>query len=331
MKNDMNRVAVVIPNWNGQDMIGKCVDSLLNQQSVKPIIIVVENGSVDDSLTILKTYGDSIIVLVQKENLGFAGGVNAGIKHALDLGVEHIALFNNDAVADPDWLISLVRTLDSSKEAGIATSKILIGDTGKLDSTGDWYSTTGMPFPRGRNELDTGQYDTKTDVFGASGGASLYRASLFREIGLFDEDFFAYYEDVDISFRAQLSGWKVLYCPSAIVYHALSATSNKLGYFAIRQSAKNFWFIYIKNVPNGLFFKFLPAALYRYARMYAARAIKGGFFSYTKGFLQGVVLFPKKFSERREIQKQKKVTNDYLESIIFKGKPPIPPKVDEDK
>lgn len=319
----MNRVAVVIPNWNGADLLSQCIDSLLAQSNQKFTIIVVENGSTDSSMAVLNTYKKKVVVLEQKENLGFAGGVNVGINYSINHGFEYVALLNNDANVDKNWLKNLVSVIDSDEKLGIVTSKILIGNSGILDSTGDWYTTTGMPFPRGRNEVDKNQYDNSTTVFGASGGASLYRIDMLNDVGLFDEDFFAYYEDVDISFRAQLRGWKVRYVPNARVYHQLSATSSKMGYFAIRQSAKNFWFIYVKNMPYPLSIRFLPSAIYRYARMFAARIIKGGFWAFTSGFIQSIALMPKKIRQRKVIQKNKTVTNHYLLSIIHKGKPPV--------
>src|SRR5690606_20741179 len=141
------------------------------------------------------------------------------IRAALRKNTDYIALFNNDAVAHQDWLKNLVKTLEDDPETGIATCKLLSADKSRIDSTGDFYTTWGLPFPRGRGEAKLTKYDNDTRVFGASGGASLYRASMLKEIGLFDEDFFAYYEDVDISFRAQLAGWKVLYVPTAEAYH----------------------------------------------------------------------------------------------------------------
>jgi GT2 family glycosyltransferase len=317
------KVAIIIPNWNGEDFLKRCIDSLLGQTGVNATIIVVDNGSVDKSLDILESYGKKITTLKQSKNLGFAGGVNAGIRFAIDNNHDYIALLNNDAVAKNSWLENLKHILDTDNSTGIVTSKILVGNTGKIDSTGDWYTTSGLPFPRGRGEVDRGQYDKLRSVFGASGGASMYRATLFKDIGLFDEDFFAYYEDVDLSFRAQLRGWKIKYEPTAIVYHELSGTSSKLGNFTITQSAKNFWLLYVKNVPGILFFKYLPSALYRYVRMYAARLIKGGFWAYTKGLVQAMLLIPKKFIARHSIQSSRIATTDYIVSIIHKGKPPV--------
>ena len=321
----MNRVAIVIPNWDGESLIAECVDSLLAQSYQNLSVIVVENGSTDTSLDILKKYGNKITILTQKKNLGFAGGVNKGIIHAMERNYDFIGLLNNDARANKDWVKELIRPLLKREGVGITTSKILIDGDSRLDSTGDWFTTTGMPFPRGRGEVDHNQYDKETVVFGGSGGASMYRRCVFEDIGLFDEDFFAYYEDVDLSFRAQLHGWAVEYAPTAIVYHKLSATSNKLGYFAVKQSAKNFWLLYIKNVPSPLFFKYLPNAMYRYSRMFAARLKKGGFLAFSSGFLQSIPLIIKKLPERYRIQKKRVATIEYIERIIYKGKPPIPP------
>ncbi len=128
---------------------------------------------------------------------------------------DYIGLFNNDAVADKDWLKNLTQVLDENSDTGIVTCKLVDANNQHLDSTGDIYTVWGLPFPRGRGEPVSTKYDDKTDIFAASGGASLYRTKMLEEIGLFDEDFFAYYEDVDLSFRAQLAGWKVKYAPTS--------------------------------------------------------------------------------------------------------------------
>jgi len=131
-----------------------------------------------------------IELIKHNDNKGFAGGVNAGIQLAMDSGCRYVALLNNDAIVDKEWLKSLRDALDATPDVGIVTSKILSQDGKSLDSTGDYYTTWGLPYPRGRGETDINKYDDRTDVFAASGGASLYRGSMLEEIGLFDEDFF---------------------------------------------------------------------------------------------------------------------------------------------
>lgn len=312
---------VVIPNWNGEDFLQQCIDSLL-MQTQKCNIVVVENGSVDSSDEILATYGDKITVLKQPKNLGFDGGVNVGIRYAMRHKADYIALLNNDAIVSKDWLRLLLQEINTNDSIGIVTSKILHFDENRLDSTGDFYTMYGLPFPRGRNEMDKRQYDNSIEVFGASGGASLYRAKMFEQIGLFDEDYFAYYEDVDISFRAQLYGWTIRYQPLAEVRHHINGTSSKISGFATYHSAKNFWFTYIKNMPAKLFWKYLPLASYWYCRMFAARLVKGGFWPFFKGWFAGLWLTPKKFAERFRIQRNRTVTVDYIDSIIKHHRPP---------
>lgn len=313
-------IFVVVPNWNGEDFLETCLESLLSQTE-KCNVVVVENGSVDKSDVILANYGNKITVLKQPKNLGFAGGVNVGILHAAKNGADFVALFNNDAVADKNWLKELV-SVAVKNNAGIVTGKFLHKEDGKIDSTGDFYTTYGLPYPRGRNQKDVNQFNTTEEIFGASGGASLYSTAMLNEIGLFDNDFFAYFEDVDISFRAQLAGYKVFYSPGAIAYHHIGGTSNKLNGFAVYQTAKNFWFVYLKNMPGLLFWKYLPLATYWYARMFLAKFIRGGVWSFIKGWFAGLILLPKKFTERAKIQKNKKVTTKYIDSILTHSKPP---------
>src|ERR1700721_548667 len=173
----MSNVSVVIPNWNGKNCIGDCIDSLLNQ-SLKPHIIVVENGSTDGSLEYLKKTYPQIEILVNEHNLGFAGGVNKGIKRSIKKSDDYVALLNNDAIADEKLLEELIGCLKKHPKVGIATSKIL-DSTGKtMDSTGDFYTIWGLPYPRGRDEPVSEKYDNETSVFAGSGGASIYRTSM---------------------------------------------------------------------------------------------------------------------------------------------------------
>lgn len=315
------KVFVVVPNWNGEDWVAECIDSLL-KQTYACNIVVIENGSVDNSIAILKKYGKKITILEQPKNLGFAGGVNVGIRYALAHDATYIALFNNDAVADKDWAKQLVQTIHAKKTIGMVAAKILHTDQATLDSTGDFYTIFGLPFPRGRGAKDVGQFDSQLELFGVSGGASLYRSDMLREVGLFDEDFFAYFEDVDVSFRAQLAGWEARFAPKARVYHRISATSSRLSGFGSYQTAKNIPLLYLKNMPGYLFWKYLPLAAYWYARMAAARVVKGGFLPFIKGWFRALLLTPKKLRERRYIQAKRKITTQAIDDMIYHAKPP---------
>jgi GT2 family glycosyltransferase len=322
----MKKVFVVIPNWNGADLIAEALQSL-QAQTYPAQIIVVDNGSVDNSVEIIGKRFPEVQLIKLSENTGFAGGVNQGIKYALEHDAEAIALFNNDAVAASDWLEQLVKTMEATPGAGIVTGKLVRNNKIHLDSTGDYYSVWGMPFPRGRNQKDEGQYNQTEEVFGASGGASLYRAELFEQIGTFDERFFAYYEDVDISFRAQLAGWRVLYQPKAVAYHHVSATSSKLGSFTRYHATKNFYLLYTKNMPGRLFWKYLPKFLVQSIRLGASSLLKGGIIPYLRGFVRSVLYLPSTLGKRQRIQSQRKVTSDYIDGLLYKHRPPRIPTI----
>lgn len=321
----MVKTCVIIPSWNGIDYISDCLTSLL-KQSAKIDIIVVENGSKDGSPELIKKKFPSVELLEFKDNAGFSGGVNRGIKPALEKGYEYIILFNNDAVADKDWVKNLVSAAVNKTDAGIVTGKFMRMDKKHLDSTGEFYSTHAMPFPRGRNRVDTDQYKKGEYVFAGTGGASLYKAALFKEIGIFDEDFFAYFEDIDIAFRAQLAGWKVWYEPSAVAYHHVSATSSKLSGFSRYHSVKNCILTYNKNMPGIYFWRYKLWFFARLARMFFGALRDKQLGAYFKGFLMGVRLMPSTLRKRSAIQKSRKVSPTYLNSILYKGAPPKIPK-----
>lgn len=311
----MPKTAVVVLNWNGKDSIKNCLDSLLAQVS-KPHIIVVENGSADGSLELIQKNYPSIDLIVNQNNLGFAGGVNQGIKRSIELKMDYVALLNDDAVADKNWLSFLVKSLASNDRVGIATCKFMTIDKQRFDSTGDLYTTWGLPFPRGRGEIVNNKYDGLTDIFAASGGASIYRIKMLNQIGLFDKDFFAYYEDVDISFRAHLAGWKVKYVPEAIAYHQIGASSSKIKGFTTYQTMKNLPWIIVKDVPLRL----LPMIVPRFKLAYfgfivSAFQRKQGRYA-LKGLSVSLLLIPKKLIQRHSIQRKRKVTSAYINSIL---------------
>lgn len=315
------RIFVVIPNWNGADLLAECLASL-EKQSHKASVVVVDNGSTDESVVLLEAQFPKVHLIQLDHNSGFTGGVNTGIEYALAQEAEAVALLNNDAVADKDWLAQLIERLKTDDEIGIVTSKMLRMDKKHLDDTGDFYTTRGMPFPRGRNEVDKGQYDTAEPVFSASGGASLYRAAMLQEVGLFDQDFFAYFEDVDLSFRARLAGWGVWYEPAAVVYHHVNATSDKLGNFSRYHSIKNFIYTYNKNMPGRLFWKYKPLFFYQLLRMGLGALRDGHLLVYMKAVAAALLKAPSILSKRHQIQKSRQITPETLDKLLTHGRPP---------
>jgi GT2 family glycosyltransferase len=320
----MDRVAIIILNWNGVADTLECLASLQNQSHKNFMIVAVDNGSTDNSRQLLDEYKNqhskNTRVIHNPKNFGFAGGVNTGIEFAMNGDFDYIALFNNDAVADKNWLKSLINAIKPDS-VGISTGLLLLNDGKKIDTTGEQYTTWGLPFPRGRGYTKNKTYQAEM-VFGATGGASLYKTQMLREIGLFDEDFFAYYEDTDVSFRAQLMGWKVAYTPDAVAYHKQGETSKKMPGFAVYQTFKNLPLLFIKNVPRGLLITTGIRFYFAYILMFLNAVKNGSGKQASRGAWKSFILGFKKLGERWQIQKNRQVTTKYIKSMLWKDLPP---------
>jgi GT2 family glycosyltransferase len=291
-------------------------------QSVDPHIIVVDNGSVDDSAIIIKRHYPTIELIRHTKNEGYAGGINPGFRRAIEMRYDYVAPFNNDAIADKGWLKYLVGRLEQDEQVGVAACKLLSADKQRLDSTGESYTPWGLPFPRGRGESDLNKYDELTEIFAGSGGASLFRVAMLEQIGLMDEDFFAYYEDVDLSFRAQLAGWKVAYVPESVVYHEISTTGSRIKGFFTEQTMKNLPMLLTKNVPTRYLPKVLPRFTLVYLTFFASAAQRGQLWYAIKGSLRALTFWPKKLKERHHIQKNRTVHDSYIWSMLEHDLPP---------
>ena len=319
------KTIVIVPNWNGLDFLADCLDSLLAQSAHNFSITVVDNGSTDGSRELLQHHYPAVTLIAREHNYGFTGGVNPGIQDALARGAQYVALLNNDAVADPHWLHWLVDTADRDPRLGSVTSKILQwGATRAIDTTGDFYSCWGLPFPRGRDEIDRGQFDADEYrlVFAGTGGATLLRTAMLREIGLFDQDFFAYYEDVDLGFRAQLAGWKAAYQPHALVRHRLHATSGRMRHFTRYHVHKNALYVYHKNMPLTLWWKYLPCFLVGMAAIAANSLRRRQAVPLLQAYGRALLKTPATLRKRWQIQRQRKVSTAYIDAILYHAIPP---------
>ena len=317
-------VGVIIPNWNGADDLRNCLDSLLAQTHL-PHIIIVDNGSTDGSVALVQEHYPQVEVIRRDRNYGYAGGVNPGFQLAIERQYDYVAPFNNDAIADKHWLERLVATLEHAPHYGIAACKLLSSNGHCLDSTGECYSIWGLPFPRGRGEEDVDRYDARTEIFGASGGASLYRVAMLSAIGLMDTDFFAYYEDIDLSFRAQLNGWRVIFVPTSRVYHKVGATGGRIKGFYTYQTIKNYPWLLWKNLPTRYLWRVLPRFALAHL-LFIGRAIQRGHARYAfKALAVAIWLMPKKLGERHHIQRAKRahgVSDEYIWSMLAHDLPP---------
>lgn len=318
-KNKVNNplVSIVVLNWNGKHLLKPCFAALDKLMYSNLEIIVVDNGSTDGSVRFIKKNHPDYVLVENDKNYGFSGGVNAGIKVAKG---DFIALLNNDAYPDPDWVEKILTAFDKDNRIGIVSPKMLKtrkeGDKYLIDSTGDFMSKWGATFPRGRDLIDKGQFDNPGEIFSACAGAATYKKEVFETIGLFDEDFFAYYEDVDISFRARLAGFKVYYEPSAIVYHQVGGSNNKRSHFTRYMSIKNMGYLYYKNMPWPLVIKYLPKFWFSQFYMLLAAIPAGALWEAIKANLELLIKLPKMFVKRHNIQKNRKVSSAQIEKWL---------------
>lgn len=314
------KVAVVVLNYKGWRDSLRCVDALLKQTYGAFHIVLVENGSHDQSATKLRAITDKRVTLLEEPvNLGFTGGVNLGIGWATERGYPVVALLNNDAVAEPTWLARLVEAQQKSGAAAV-TSLLLSEDGSRIDDAGDSYSTWGLPMLRAENQPPDHAPESGF-VFGATGGATLYTTKLFQDIGLFDDVFFAYNEDVDLSWRAQLRGHTIYYEQSAVAYHKHSATSKKMPGFTAMQVCKNLPIVLIKNVPMPLVIPMGIKFFFIYWAFVFHKIVHGSAGPALKGVGKSIALWPHALRERRRIQKNRRVTNTYIRSLLYNGMP----------
>lgn len=233
----MKKVTVVILNFKVKDQTLKCIESIKSSSYHNVEIIVVDNNSQDGIDEVL--FDSKDVVFIQTgENLGYTGGNNIGIKHALKEGTDFVFVLNADTVIDKDAIKNLVDSVNQD-EIGIVGPKILFDDKKTLWFAGGTFDQANvLGGNRGVNEIDKGQYDQIEETEYITGGAMFVKKEVFEKIGFFDEKYFLYYEDDDFCFRAKQAGYKIKYIPSAIVYHK-NAQSTGLGsslqeYFIIR-------------------------------------------------------------------------------------------------
>lgn len=268
-------VSAVVVNWNGVGCIDACLDSVLRQSWPALEIIVVDNGSRDGSLELLRTrYGSRITLIESPVNLGFAGGNNLGIRAAKGV---YVVLLNNDAVAEADWVAALVRAAEADPRVGMCASKILLlGADGLIDSAGLLISADGIGRGRGRLEPDGERYAGAEDALIPSACAALYRRAMLDEIGLFDEDFFAYCEDSDLGLRGRLAGWTCRYVPDAVVHHGYSRSTAPYSTFKAFHVERNRCFVVLKCFPVGAILASVPYTIARYALQAFGAATRRG-------------------------------------------------------
>lgn len=309
------RVTVVIPNWNGRRFLETCLNSLRRQTFRDFEVVLADNGSVDGSVELVSRAFPEVRVLPLGKNGGFGAAANAGIA-ASDSGL--VAVLNNDTEAAPGWLGALARAADAHPGAGFFASKLVdFRDRRVLDGAGDVLRRNGLPHRLGHGELDRGRYDEPAYVFGACAAAAMYRRRMLDDVGLFDEDFFAYCEDADLSFRAQLAGYRCLYVPGAVVYHLGGATTGgKRSAEATRLGTRNSVSMLVKNVPARLALRMAPFVVAgQITRLFLVAATSSPR-AHLAGLSEAVAALPLMLRKRRDIQKRRQVPDGYVRRLL---------------
>ncbi len=306
MSSALPRVSVVIPNWNGESLLPRCLESLRSQSFQEFELILVDNGSTDRSLEVARAVIPELRLIRFPENLGFSRAVNAGIQAARAL---QIALLNSDVELDPEWLQALVKTLDAHPEVGACASRMLQArDRRLLDGIGIGCLAGGIGYPIGTDEPDQGQYAYPTEVLGPCAGAALYRREFFDAAGLFDEEFFAYHEDVDLSLRAQWAGLRCLYVPSAVAYHVGGgSTGGTMNALVARLSTKNRYWVVIKNLPPSMILRSLPGMLWYEVFWICRLAARRLLHAYAQGLREATGQLRGMWAKRRALRRQRRV------------------------
>ena len=298
------KVTIIIPNYNGLKFMEPCFKALRAQSDQNFELLVVDNGSTDGSVKWLEDHQIPSIFL--EENTGFSGAVNIGIRESV---TPYVILLNNDTEPQPDYVKEMVKAIQRSPKIFSVSSKMIqLYHKDLMDDAGDMYSVLGWAYQRGVGQKSSG-YKKACRVFSACAGAAIYRREVFDKIGGFDEDHFAYLEDIDVGYRAKICGYENWYCPKAVVYHVGSGTSgSKYNSFKVKLAARNNLYLNYKNMPIlQLILNFLP--------ILAGMAVKYMFFrriGFASDYIEGVKEGLKTLKKTKKVRFQMSRLGNYI-------------------
>lgn len=256
----MVKSTVVIPNYNGIKYIEACLESLYGGTTTDIEVVVVDNASTDGSMELVRDKFPKVQLIINSVNTGFSHAVNQGIRRSSS---PYVILLNNDTRVELDFIHELEKVMDNDKSKKVFSAQakmVSLHDKDIIDDAGDYYCALGWAFARGKGKTPN-QYNNDCNIFASCAGAAIYRRELFCEdkVGLFDEEHFAYFEDIDIGYRAMLLGYRNVFASKAIVYHAGSATSgSRYNSFKTKLASRNSIYIIYKNMPTWQIILNLP-------------------------------------------------------------------------
>ena len=322
------KISVIIANLNGERYLADCLQSLSAQTFRDFEVIVVDNGSTDGSVALLKKDFPWVKVISLETNTGFARANNIGFESSSS---EFAATLNNDTIAGAGWLQALYDAAKDNSDTGMVASKIYLGREGtELDSAGMLLYPDGMTRQRGRGEKDTGQFNRVEEVLFPSACAALYRREMLGQIGQFDEDFFSYCEDADLGLRGRLAGWKAVFAPDATVRHLYSKTGGSYSEFKAFHIERNHCWVLLKDLPLSNIMLFPFYTVWRYIiQVYGLLSGQGSVARFAEkaglGQMPGIVFrsywaaflsLPRTLKKRRLIWKGKRLGNKEYRKIL---------------
>jgi len=254
-------VSIIILNLDGKKIIPFCLNSLrkINYPREKTEIIVVDNGSRDGSVSFIRKNYPEVKIIRNSKNLGFCKPNNVAAKKAKG---EYLVFLNNDMKVEKDWLVNLVDKIVDKKNVATVSSKILSWDGKKINHGGADSDIFFNARLEGYMEKDSDKFNKDKEILFPSGGSMIISRELFLSVGGFDNDFFAYYEDVDLGIRLKIMGYENHFASKSLVYHMHSATSKKLPVEKVRRiQIRNILWILIKNYSDENLNKILAPAL----------------------------------------------------------------------
>ena len=302
----MKEVTVVIPNYKGEAYLRPCVESLLAGTGLEMDVIIVDNGSRDGCVEEVRRLYPQAECVCLDQNYGFCKAVNIGIRKA---ETPYVFLLNNDTLVCKGAVEALLASLKKDRRIFSVEAKMIqYQDRTKIDSAGTFYNAFGWAYARGKDR-PADQYRKRGPVFSACAGAAMYRREVFEEIGLFDEEHFAYLEDVDVGYRARIAGYRNVYEPMAWIIHVGSAASgSRHNEFKVRLSARNNLYLIYKNMPVLQILLNLPFLLAGFLVKYLFFLKKGLGAIYLKGLMEA----PKLMKKKKKVLYQKGHLKNYL-------------------
>lgn len=302
---------IIIPNYNGKDYLKNCLDSLMQCEPFDFKVIVVDNGSTDGSVELLREQYSWVEAILLPDNKGFAEAVNIGLEKTK---TKYGILLNNDTTVATDFVAKLEEAIDEKEKIFSVSAKMVsMHEPEVLDGAGDLYCALGWAFALGKGKVVSKAYTKPSKIFSACGGAVIYRMSCMNEIGMFDSNHFAYLEDVDLGYRGLIHGYENRYTPDAVCYHAGSGFSgSRYNEFKVTLSSKNSTYLIIKNMPILQQVLNLPFFMVGFLVKYLFFIKKGFGSTYLKGLIKGIIFGYSKEGRARKVRFRIKNVGNYV-------------------